>query len=134
MRGRPERAESRPIVATTACIGLVSLVVSAGNVPLLYAVVLPTIVPPLTALIIWAVASGTRGGTWLGWRPLRLVGRRAYALYLWHYFCLALAWQLPLPGVVQAVLGLALAWALATVSWHAVERPFLRRRASVSET
>ena len=60
------------------------------------------------------------GGTVMGY-----VGRRSYALYLWHYPWLTWLRSFGLPGVVGALLGTL---ASAEVSWRLVEAPMLARR------
>jgi peptidoglycan/LPS O-acetylase OafA/YrhL len=65
------------------------------------------------------------------WAPLRAVGRVSYGLYLWHVPCIyAVEREMGgQPGLVQAIVALALS-ALATfLSWRFVEQPFLRRKA-----
>jgi peptidoglycan/LPS O-acetylase OafA/YrhL len=89
-------------------------------------VLAPTVVPVVTAAIIWASCS-TPGGV-LGSTFLRYVGARSYALYLWH---LPLIWFLgrwfadPLAG---CLVGLALSFVAAELSWRFVETPFLQTR------
>lgn len=56
---------------------------------------------------------------WLTW-----VGRRSYALYLWHY--LWATWTHPLPLGVGLPLGVLGALACAVLSWRYVEAPALR--------
>jgi peptidoglycan/LPS O-acetylase OafA/YrhL len=72
-----------------------------------------------------------RGLRWLGWRPLSLLGVASYSLYLWHeplVRSLRLASWMPdglLPlGVTAGVLSIAVAF----LSYHLVEAPFLRLR------
>jgi len=93
------------------------------------------------ALILYAgmaskPAAGELGGrserdaTWvsrlLGSPPLAFVGKISYSLYLWHWPLFALyryrvARELTL---LEALSLLALSTALATLSWHFVEKPF----------
>jgi peptidoglycan/LPS O-acetylase OafA/YrhL len=56
---------------------------------------------------------------WLVW-----VGRRSYALYLWHY--LWATWTHPLPLPVGFPLGVLGALACTVLSWRLVEAPCLR--------
>lgn len=79
------------------------------------------------AAMVMLVAA--RPWTWLAklcsmsW--LRYVGRRSYALYLWHYPLLA--W-FRADGALGTVVAVALAFAAAEASWRMVERPALRLR------
>lgn len=60
----------------------------------------------------------------LGGRVLGYVGRRSYALYLWH---MPLAfWLRDLSAVEQLAIGVPLAFAAAELSYRLVERPALR--------
>ena len=126
MRRRPEAGSGRPILCIAGLAGLVALPIAAGNHPGMYAVVLPTLVPGLMAVAIYALVSGPVPG-WLTSRALTTIGQRSYALYLWHYLCLALAWRLPLHPILQTIAGLGLAWMITCASWHLVEQPFMRR-------
>jgi peptidoglycan/LPS O-acetylase OafA/YrhL len=73
-----------------------------------------------------AVVGVADGHGWLGWRPLALLGRISYGVYLWHYplmFGLArhYGWEGALWG-----LGLTLASiAIAAASYRWIESPFL---------
>ena len=89
---------------------------------------LPTVVAAGSVVVI--VSALTGGARWLAWPMLRWLGRRSYALYLWHY---------PLVYVFAAQLDVlplwvALVWslALAEASWWLIERPFIRRRSPVA--
>jgi peptidoglycan/LPS O-acetylase OafA/YrhL len=57
---------------------------------------------------------------WLAWRPLCYVGTISYGLYLWHVLLLRFGYP-PVPTVLVSV-------AAAALSFHLVERPFLRGR------
>lgn len=69
----------------------------------------------------------------LGWRVLTGVGRVSYGVYLWHYFLFIQLQQL-LPGnaAVASATALAATGVAATVSYYAVEVPFLRLKARFS--
>ncbi|OIJ28509.1 hypothetical protein UG56_001640 [Nocardioides luteus] len=63
----------------------------------------------------------------LGSRPLVWVGRRSYAIYLWHWpLIVLLATGAPVPEGVRAVLVVGLSLGLAALSWTYVERPVQR--------
>jgi peptidoglycan/LPS O-acetylase OafA/YrhL len=88
-------------------------------------IVATTFAPPLAAVAIYAAAQiDVRA---LTWRPLVLVGRRSYGLYLWHYPVFALvAIRLPWQRPLVVAFCLALSWLLTLASWRFVEAPFLR--------
>jgi peptidoglycan/LPS O-acetylase OafA/YrhL len=70
---------------------------------------------PLAVVVAWA-ASRPRT---MAWRPLTGTGRISYGLYLYHY---------PLVGLAAWPVLLAATYALAGLSWLAVERRFLAGR------
>ncbi len=68
---------------------------------------------------------------WLSWRPLTLLGRASYSVYLWNFVGFDLFVR---PGVYEPPLVIALAVAfgagMAAVSYRFVERPFMRSERS----
>lgn len=80
------------------------------------------------ALIASILVGGSR---WLEATPLRWLGRRSYALYLWHYPLTMLANDRH--DVIPMWLAVALSFAAAEASWWLVERPFRRRRSRDAE-
>lgn len=95
--------------------------------------VLPAVVAACTLQVIALVAEKPRSplGRLLSVAPLTWLGRRSYALYLWHY--LWATWTHGLEPAVGIPLGIAGALACTVASWHLVEAPALawaaRRRA-----
>ena len=124
MVGRPA-GRNRPMVATLAVVAAAALAFTTGVVEML---VVPTVVPWLTAAAILAVVQQPYDG-WVARPSLRLLGRRSYALYLWHFplwgVATALAWPAVVPAFVVVVL---LTAAIVHLSWRCVELPFLRRK------
>jgi peptidoglycan/LPS O-acetylase OafA/YrhL len=85
-------------------------------------------------LVGWAATGPTAGAgdtptrrvcAALGRGPLALLGRISYGVYLWH-FPFAILLSVRMPSVPAAVITLGLSTAIAAVSWHFVEEPFLR--------
>jgi peptidoglycan/LPS O-acetylase OafA/YrhL len=59
---------------------------------------------------------------WLGWRPLRYLGRISYGLYVFHGPCLLMARKI---GIAVVPIGLLLTIAVAAASYRWFEAPFL---------
>ena len=83
----------------------------------------------LAAAVVVAVVAhpSSRTGRLLGLRPLRWMGTRSYALYLWHWPVFVLTrsrLDVPLSGASLFLLRLLLTAALAEASFRLVERPF----------
>jgi peptidoglycan/LPS O-acetylase OafA/YrhL len=83
------------------------------------------------AIIVCVLCDGRGPATWIGWLPMRWLGRRSYAIYLWS-FPLTM-WSAGLSPGLQAVAVITLALTLAELSWRFVEEPaqrWLRMRAA----
>jgi peptidoglycan/LPS O-acetylase OafA/YrhL len=87
-----------------------------------------TVAAIVSAIVIVAalLPSSPCGGV-LRWAPLMWIGRRSYALYLWHFPVFYLAGPLWRPGAepVAGLLAWAVAFALATASFRYIEQPML---------
>jgi peptidoglycan/LPS O-acetylase OafA/YrhL len=82
-----------------------------------------------TAAIIYAGAGGTNNtARFLAWKPVWFIGQISYSLYLWHWPLLAFArfYQWGEPSWTARLGLLGLAFVLAVLSWHFIERPFRR--------
>ncbi len=79
----------------------------------------------LTAMVIGVtVHPGSQLRSILGWEPLRWVGERSYAIYLWHYPVIVLTTPLnAAPSVLRAILQTGATFVLAALSWRYVEDP-----------
>lgn len=79
----------------------------------------------LGGLFLWAVLA-ERGWLYriLSWKPLRALGRISYTFYLLHVLVLVEAAHY-LHTRAAPFIAFALTWLLATLSWHALERPIL---------
>jgi peptidoglycan/LPS O-acetylase OafA/YrhL len=78
------------------------------------------------AVVILSVVSDTRSrlARALSTAPFVFVGRISYSLYLWHLLIIYFGQRVGLP--VSA--GIALSVLVATLSYYAIELPFLRRK------
>jgi peptidoglycan/LPS O-acetylase OafA/YrhL len=85
-------------------------------------------------LLIGAIVCGNVPrlvGAVLGSAALGYIGRISYSLYLYHLTVLAYLDRLDLlQPVARALVGALLSFVLASLSYHAIERPFLRLRRS----
>lgn len=79
----------------------------------------------LTALVIAVtIHPGARLGRLLGAEPLRWLGERSYAIYLWHYPVIVLTTPVGArPSLARGTLQVASSVVLAAVSWRFVEQP-----------
>ncbi len=88
--------------------------------------ILISVFAPVTVV---ALVDRRRSGTsWLASPLLTYLGRRSYALYLWHYVWLTWLHRLGLTGVVLALLATL---ACAEISWRLVESPCLRLKSRI---
>ncbi len=124
-RGRPHLAEF-VAAAGLACLAVAIFWLDSS---VLFPGVL-ALLPTLGAALVIA-APGTVTGRLLALRPLVFVGLVSYSWYLWHWPLLSFArvtalWPL---GRNAALIIVGLSFALAVLSYYAVERPFRRRKA-----
>ncbi len=119
-------------VAGAAAVTLVALVGLQPYHP--FMLTAGYVVIPVATLLVIGHVVGAHGGAApspltaaLGWRPLARVGRISYGLYLWHLpvYAVLLPLLLDLPVAVRSVAVMAASLAMATLSYVAVERPFL---------
>lgn len=96
--------------------------------------------------LAWLLAASLRGikskyGRFLGWAPIVYLGRISYGIYVYHVFVIIIISPLLVPyGLSEnhfaagriAVL-MALTVALASLSWHVLEKPFLAWKASLGQ-
>jgi len=81
------------------------------------------------ALVIYSGGARTGVNRTLSAKPLVFVGLISYSLYLWHWplYVFARYILLRAPTVWETAVLIATSFALATLSWRYVERPFRRR-------
>ncbi len=79
----------------------------------------------LTALVVAVtIHPAARLGRALGWRPLRWVGKRSYAIYLWHYPIIVLTTPVDASeDVLRSAAQVGASLLLAGLSWRYVEEP-----------
>ncbi|MGC4379298.1 acyltransferase family protein [Fictibacillus sp. Mic-4] len=79
------------------------------------------------AVLVAALAHpASRLGKWLGSKPLRWIGVRSYAIYLWHYPVITLTTPaVNTEGInsVRVLLQIAATFILAALSWTFIENP-----------
>jgi peptidoglycan/LPS O-acetylase OafA/YrhL len=95
--------------------------------------------PAVAALSGVLVLAATQPGTVFAWAPLRFLGRVSYGMYLWHVLVLSTLlahtrWLAPrlvggsylVSDLASVAVLLTATVAVALVSWHLIEQPFLR--------
>ena len=109
------------------------LMLEVGNVQLKYlgAMTIVAVAAPLLSAHLIDERASSAGKRLLGSAPLRWLGTRSYAVYLWHW---PLAeWTNQLPHIWGEPLGLGCSLIAAELSWRLVEQPAMallhRRRA-----
>jgi peptidoglycan/LPS O-acetylase OafA/YrhL len=123
--GRGEPDARWRYAAPLGLVGLGALTVWPSDA-VRYAVVPAGAALASCALITAVLAGGCR---WLCASPLRWIGRRSYALYLWHYpIFVAVSWGKL--GFTSLMIAVALSFVAAETSWWLVERPFCRRKSA----
>lgn len=89
--------------------------------------------PMLVAVLLVQLLSFTsRWTTWLDWPPIAYLGTISYATYLYHEVAMgavgALVHRFQLPQWVTLAGGLAVVYAVASISYVIIERPCLRMK------
>ena len=79
-------------------------------------------------VILAAVQSAWIGNVVLTWKPLVILGKVSYGLYLWHMLVFQVmgrhfTWG---PKSVRIVIGIMIVSAVTAASWFFIEKPFLR--------
>lgn len=142
----------RPVLARICCSPVVSatavtlLVFEIARPPVITLPIGPrvlntgaVIVEASVAVILVWLAEGAPGLRPLRWLletpPLVYMGRISYALYLWHMFVItALLWYGVRNETELRLIGIGGAFLIASISYYAVERPFLRVKWRLSRT
>ncbi|HTU85780.1 MAG TPA: acyltransferase family protein [Solirubrobacteraceae bacterium] len=122
-------AGARRILDTAGVIGLVSIAVLVwrenGYSGFLYPYGIILLSLATAAVVAVAAHPATRVGRALGWGPLRWLGVRSYAIYLWHEPIIVLTTPASSqgPDLARAAAQVAASIAIAALSWRYVEDP-----------
>ena len=79
--------------------------------------------------MVWAIAEGSwQGARFFTLKPLRIVGKVSYGLYLWHFpiFWFVVQHSASVNAGVRLVIALVASALFTALSWYLVERPALR--------
>jgi peptidoglycan/LPS O-acetylase OafA/YrhL len=125
-------ARARWIVDGLGAIGLAAIVYMIWRTnqysPFLYHGGLVLLSVATALVIVAAVHPASRLARGLGWGPLRWLGVRSYAIYLWHQPIIVLTTPASVHAVqpVRAAAQVAGSIVLAALSWRFVEEPIRR--------
>ena len=119
---------ARRAVPAAACIALTLVAVSSEGSTWLYAWGFPVFALAIAVLVVAAADGGLSRS--LGARPLRWVGDRSYAIYLWHWPVILFlrGERAPVHGLPLDLLRVAVTVALAAASYRWLEMPIRERR------
>ena len=118
------------LLATSSLFGLIYIKYSFASLPLHPFLFKGgfTVIAVLAGTIILAVAEGAWfANRVLTSRPLTIMGKVSYGLYLWHLpIFFVLGGHIPTgPKPLRILLGIIIASAVTSLSWYFVEKPFL---------
>ena len=122
-------AGARRILDTAGAIGLVAIGVliwrEGAYSQFLYPYGIVLLSLATAAVVAVAAHPATRVGRLLGWKPLRWVGVRSYAIYLWHEPIIVLTTPASSrgPDLLRAAAQVAASVGVAALSWRYVEDP-----------
>jgi peptidoglycan/LPS O-acetylase OafA/YrhL len=117
-------------LATSSFIGLIYMTYRFGSVPLHPFLFQGgfTVIAVLAGTIILAATEGAWfANRILISRPLTIIGKISYGLYLWHLpvFVVLGRHVTSGPKPLRILIGIVIASAVTSLSWHFVEKPFL---------
>ena len=122
-------AGARSLLDGAGAIGLVLIVVLVWRVgqysSFLYPYAILLLSISAAAVVAVAAHPATRIGRFLGWGPLRWIGVRSYAIYLWHLPIIVLTTGALArgPDLMRSAAQVAASVGLAAVSWRYLEEP-----------
>ncbi|GAB3199873.1 hypothetical protein GCM10027062_17750 [Nocardioides hungaricus] len=127
-----QRPSTVPAVLALTAVAAYSLLGPDGASPVYRYLGVPVAV--LAAVVLIHTGYRDRGGPvhrLLGHPWVAAVGRHSYSLYLWHIVPFLLLADAAAPKLLLGPLAVAMAVALTALSYHYLERPFLRTRSDV---
>ena len=146
LRSGSRRTAGEEIRAAVAALCLVALLVFFHTIDKLAPLDQLLAFPAFVALGAVVVASGASGCAWLSGRTFRFIGKISYGMYVWHLVVMRLIltkvsvpettssrawWLFYAVMIVGTVCGTIV---VALISWHVIERPFLRLKRFVPST
>jgi peptidoglycan/LPS O-acetylase OafA/YrhL len=116
----------RPMWLRSWLISLAVLLLAAGSFATGSVLVLGQLAGVVAGVLAISATSTSAYRGWLTTRAITYVGRRSYAIYLWHYPLLLMARGAPEESrwLVRALLVVS-TFPIAELSWRFVERPIL---------
>jgi peptidoglycan/LPS O-acetylase OafA/YrhL len=120
---------ARTILDGAGAIGLAAIVILVWRVGEYSSFLYPygLVLLSISAVAVVAVAAhpATRISRVLGWGPLRWIGVRSYAIYLWHLPIIVLTTPASSrgPGLLRSAAQVAASVGLAALSWRYLEEP-----------
>jgi peptidoglycan/LPS O-acetylase OafA/YrhL len=122
-------AGARRILDTAGVVGLAVIGIlvwrETGYSQFLYPYGIVLLSLATAAVVAVAAHPATRVGQLLGWKPLRWIGVRSYAIYLWHEPIIVLTTPATSrgPDLLRAAAQVAASVGVAALSWRYVEDP-----------
>jgi peptidoglycan/LPS O-acetylase OafA/YrhL len=123
---RPRFAVGEAIAQASVPVALIC-VLGLGTGDVIWAFGLPVFELAAVGMVA-AALSATAFASFFATRPLVWLGQRSYSLYLWH---MPILWTV---GHRERLLGLALSFLAASLSYRYVEQPFRRRSVVATRT
>ncbi|HEY2434195.1 MAG TPA: acyltransferase [Vicinamibacterales bacterium] len=138
LEGFAMRLARRPIyLVATAVLLYISVAMPVPQLMYRYTVGYPIQECFIVVLLLQLIMlSGAGIWSWTEWSPVRYLGRISYSVYLWQQLTLFTSARVTsqFPLVVQLAFALVVTVAFAAISFHFIERPFLRLKDRLRHT